>query len=154
MKTTTNLGLVKPELTDVADITAMNDNWDKIDSVLLPFESDKSSDNVDTILNRVLTPMGDRTIKFVSFNANIKGLRTIWFVQINKQAQNHATAIATGINPQEEDDAVNIVKLKRRYYNGEWGEWFNETTPIIYDTTELTPGTSALETGTLYFVYE
>lgn len=29
--TTTNLGLIKPELTDAADITAMNDNWDKID---------------------------------------------------------------------------------------------------------------------------
>lgn len=29
--TTPNLGLVKPELTDMADITAMNANWDKID---------------------------------------------------------------------------------------------------------------------------
>lgn len=33
-KTTPNLGLVKPELTDMADITAMNSNWDKIDAVL------------------------------------------------------------------------------------------------------------------------
>lgn len=32
--TTTNLGLVKPELTDAADITAMNENWDKIDEKL------------------------------------------------------------------------------------------------------------------------
>lgn len=30
--TTTNLGLVKPEMTDAADITAMNGNWDKIDA--------------------------------------------------------------------------------------------------------------------------
>lgn len=30
-KTTTNYGLIKPELTDAADITAMNANWDKID---------------------------------------------------------------------------------------------------------------------------
>lgn len=38
-KTTTNYGLVKPELTDAADITAMNPNWDKIDSELkLRFE--------------------------------------------------------------------------------------------------------------------
>jgi hypothetical protein len=29
--TTTNLGLIKPELTDPADITATNPNWDKID---------------------------------------------------------------------------------------------------------------------------
>lgn len=33
-KTTPNLGLVKPELTDMADITAMNANWDKIDAAI------------------------------------------------------------------------------------------------------------------------
>ena len=33
-KTTTNYGLIKPELTDVADITEMNQNWDKIDELL------------------------------------------------------------------------------------------------------------------------
>ena len=32
--TTTNLGLIKLELTDPADITAMNENWDKIDEEL------------------------------------------------------------------------------------------------------------------------
>lgn len=32
--TTTNLGLIKPELTDAADITAMNENWDKLDQVI------------------------------------------------------------------------------------------------------------------------
>lgn len=32
--TTTNYGLVKPALTDTADITAMNGNWDTIDSEL------------------------------------------------------------------------------------------------------------------------
>lgn len=32
--TTTNYGLVKPDLTDAADITAMNENWNKIDSEL------------------------------------------------------------------------------------------------------------------------
>lgn len=31
---TPNLGLIKPELTDAADITAMNANWDKIDEAL------------------------------------------------------------------------------------------------------------------------
>lgn len=32
--TTTNYSLIKPELTDAADITAMNANWDAIDSEL------------------------------------------------------------------------------------------------------------------------
>jgi hypothetical protein len=31
---TANFGLVKPELTDAADITMMNDNWDKVDKLL------------------------------------------------------------------------------------------------------------------------
>lgn len=31
---TTNLELIKPELTDIADITTFNDNWDKIDKEL------------------------------------------------------------------------------------------------------------------------
>ena len=31
---TPNLNLVKPALTDAADITAMNENWDKIDEKL------------------------------------------------------------------------------------------------------------------------
>ena len=31
---TKNLGLIKPELTDPANITTMNQNWDKIDAVL------------------------------------------------------------------------------------------------------------------------
>lgn len=35
-KTTTNLGLIKPELSDPADITALNENWDKIDTLLVP----------------------------------------------------------------------------------------------------------------------
>jgi len=32
--TTTNFSLVKPDLTDAADITAMNPNWDRIDAEL------------------------------------------------------------------------------------------------------------------------
>lgn len=33
-KTTQNLNLIKPELTDPADITVLNENWDKIDSLI------------------------------------------------------------------------------------------------------------------------
>lgn len=33
-KTTANFSLIKPELTDPADITALNQNWDKIDEEL------------------------------------------------------------------------------------------------------------------------
>lgn len=38
--TTAKLGLIKPELTDPADITATNQNWDKIDDALLNANGD------------------------------------------------------------------------------------------------------------------
>jgi hypothetical protein len=40
--TTKNLGLFKPDLTDAADITAMNENWEKIDEQL----GDLSTDSI------------------------------------------------------------------------------------------------------------
>lgn len=48
--TTQNFGLVKPELSDAADITAMNPNWDTIDT-----ELDKIDGKQDTITG-ALTP--------------------------------------------------------------------------------------------------
>lgn len=48
--TTQNFSLVKPELTDAADITAMNPNWDTIDT-----ELDKIDGKQDTITG-ALTP--------------------------------------------------------------------------------------------------
>ncbi len=32
--TTEKLGLIKPELSDPANITAMNENWDKLDQLI------------------------------------------------------------------------------------------------------------------------
>ena len=37
---TPNLGLIKPELSDPADITALNDNWDIIEAILGVTEAD------------------------------------------------------------------------------------------------------------------
>lgn len=45
---TTNFGLIKPELTDAANITAFNENWDKIDEQLLKAGESGGSDLVQT----------------------------------------------------------------------------------------------------------
>jgi archaellum component FlaC len=42
---TTNYNLIKPDLTDPADITAMNANWDKIDNQLKSLSDDNASNN-------------------------------------------------------------------------------------------------------------
>jgi hypothetical protein len=47
---TTNFGLIKPELTDTADITAFNANWDKIDEQLLKAGESGGSDLIQTEL--------------------------------------------------------------------------------------------------------
>ena len=55
--TTTNYGLVKPALTDPANIEVMNPNWDLIDEKLYTLESATSSEVVKTIT--VLPEMWD-----------------------------------------------------------------------------------------------
>ena len=62
--TTKNYGLVKPELTDTADITAMNENWDKIDEELKktyspenkPSKEDVGLGNVPNVATNNQTP--------------------------------------------------------------------------------------------------
>lgn len=51
---TTNFNLVKPELTDVADITAMNGNWDTIDT-----ELNKISGKQATVTGAATTILSD-----------------------------------------------------------------------------------------------
>lgn len=52
-KTTTNYGLVKPELTDPADITAMNPNWDKIDAELANIINRQKPWDVDNNVGKI-----------------------------------------------------------------------------------------------------
>lgn len=48
-KTTANLNLTKLELTDVADITLLNENWDKLDTKMVELEQtiDEKIGNID-----------------------------------------------------------------------------------------------------------
>ena len=62
--TTTNYRLIKPELTDVADITAMNGNWDTLDSKLKE-ALDKSIDT--SILDNKVNKTGDTLTGGLSF---------------------------------------------------------------------------------------
>ena len=63
--TTTNYGLVKPELTDAADITAMNGNWDTLDAKLKEV-SDKATD--PSILAGKVDKAGDSLTGSLTFN--------------------------------------------------------------------------------------
>lgn len=43
MNTTNQLGLLKPELTDPADITVLNENWDNLDNTLTQYDTKLTS---------------------------------------------------------------------------------------------------------------
>lgn len=68
--TTTNLSLVKPELTDPADITAMNPNWDKIDSEI-PNRVHKNGDS----MTGALTFTNYDSYSALAKNRRINGIR-------------------------------------------------------------------------------
>lgn len=59
--TTTNYGLVKPALTDAADITAMNQNWDAVDTKLKALETADSTatTNLNNLQAQKVSKSGD-----------------------------------------------------------------------------------------------
>lgn len=71
--TTTNYGLIKPELTDAADITAMNENWEKIDRGLKEAsESGSSVEIFNATIGTSWTENEDTGVK--SQNVSINGV--------------------------------------------------------------------------------
>jgi hypothetical protein len=60
---TSNFGLIKPELMDTADITAFNENWDKIDEQLLKAGESGGSDLVQTELGTEIGTGGGSEIE-------------------------------------------------------------------------------------------
>lgn len=78
-KSTKNYSFVKPELTDAADITATNKNWDKVDNELLAI-SNKIDDEVLRLSNKMETQYDDRTKIFKSsYNGRGKQSVTLAF---------------------------------------------------------------------------
>lgn len=57
---TKNLGLVKPELSDAADITATNGNWDKIDGKFNEIDGKLNYDEKLAEINRKLDELDDQ----------------------------------------------------------------------------------------------
>lgn len=63
--TTSNYGFVKPELTDVADITAINPNWDKIDNEL---KSQNDNQVSKVVVGNVITIDNSANLPFVDMH--------------------------------------------------------------------------------------
>ena len=107
---TTNLGLIKPELTDAADITAMNENWDKIDEQL---------SNIDDTIERTLeniTPesIGAHSLRSVavgSVSTHTAGWYKVGSIPINAAYTTYSAMLAIQSNSTR---GVGIMQLTIR----------------------------------------
>lgn len=203
MKTTTNFGFNKPEMTDAADITATNENWDKIDEGLYYTSHAKlltSADNLNTItesghyywnptVDNPNVPFTDEDFpECFSYMRVWSGEDGMCYQELTAMESNYNYRGCIVRRYIQDDDFISEwewvnppMELNRKYrtverYNnhpvyvqlqedgsvhkyyyereGEQDEQEVEITPIIYGTSDLTPGTSRLATGKLYFVYE
>lgn len=203
-KTTTNFGLIKPELTDAADITNTNQNWDIIDDQLkdngdrlddfgdgldalsADMISHKHLSNGFTGVIKKYTLNTPSTIASLSLGAGKSGiaedltpglwvftakhatelsvnyyktidgtslemvfehipLPAILLVEENSVDRISVTDIATGNAAYAtlNSDGNTYTVIKNRNYSN-----------YTYGTDDLKAGTTKLETGKLYFVYE
>ena len=158
--TTTNYGLVKPELTDPADITAINPNWDKIDSELKSLNSatkditpiiygGTGASSVEQARSNLGIP--ETCITIEDWNTATK---TGWYMGNN--AANAPTVTSSGSTYwyfgwviahnsnyvfQEayqftsSSDAISIPKYIRACKEGVWGNWYDVTvqSKVPYD---------------------
>ena len=105
--TTKNYGLVKPELTDAADITAMNENWDKIDEELKktystenkPNKTDVGLGNVPNVSTNDQTPTYTDTTSLQTLTSGEK--LNVAFQKIKCAITNLINHIANKSNPHE-----------------------------------------------------
>ena len=116
---TTNYNLIKPSLTDVADITAMNPNWDTIDGML---GIAKSFQTVDITSGSDLNSFTDTKFYRCKTNAIAATLS-------NSPTTNAFSLI---ILPHTNNGVCQIIteymtsgakQYRRNLHNGTWGAW-------------------------------
>lgn len=182
--TTTNYGLVKPELTDVADITATNENWDLIDAKLKNIETitesggsgltehiaDKTNPhkvtksqvglgNVPNVATNDQTPTYTQATSLstltsgeklsVSMGKIMKAITDLISHLANKSNPHGVTASQVGLG-----NVNNTADSDKPVSTAQQVALDSKAPAYTYGTDDLTAGTSALETGKLYFVYE
>ena len=156
---TENYGFVQPELTDAADITETNVNWDILDYEL----STKQSVLVVT-LDEIDADSG-RYYSDKKYDAIVEAIN-IGFIPVCVFTKNDVPYLLRYVNHNDYNvlfsailETNSVALITAAIPNG---TGFTEITltelakksNISYGTTDLTAGTSYLKTGNLYFVYE
>lgn len=151
-KTTTNFGLIKPELTDPADITQTNQNWDKLDIELAKAQSkDAVIIEYNTIsFDEVYNLINNGTIVYCRKDEHIMSVETcksyiIVFSYIDFKNDFGGTVYRAFLATFPEMDMDTVWEFHAK----ELCEHLYK-----YGTEELVVGESNLQTGYLHFVYE
>lgn len=122
---TTNYGLNKHSSQDFYNVEARNENWDKIDTEL--------KNNVDAVNARVKTSELAAEVKKVAKDGSL-------------------TAADVGADPT--GTATNTVSTHNAAADAHSALFRAKAPAYSFGTADLTAGTSPLESGVLYFVYE
>ena len=151
---TTNLELVKPELTDVADITAMNKNWDKIDEklkdalqgeleVALPISKGGTgktkTDDAFTYLSTRASVGSNNPVN--ADTLTVSGIHQVYFEGSTYKAEDYNFPYSYGVlvvnssNPYVGQLFYSVSANKLWYRtrattSSPWGEWYG-----VYDTS-------------------
>ena len=144
---TTNLGLIKPELTDAADITAMNENWDKIDTELVAKVPQVAYyEDAEIEADTILEPF--RIIHMVNTNTQLKRVLGASYAYLFTFC--YEKAITTKNRIQFAMAYTNNSMATRQYYNGVWSEWRK-----IYNSNDIVPiangGTGSSKRNNAYY---
>jgi hypothetical protein len=152
--TTSNLKLLKPELTDSADITAYNENWDKIDQEF----GNKVSKNGDTIKGNLKI---EGAVSVERSDSN-RQARTVVHNNAEKEVDfqnygddNNYISLRVGTETKGVGDALKVTQMN----GGSFSSYTllhtgNKEKIFTSGTEDLVSGSSSLGTGQLYFVYE
>lgn len=71
MKTTTNYAFKKRELTDVADITATEDNWDGVDAKLKALADANAAHLAEGVQHKIVDPVTGAKFKWGIANGQL-----------------------------------------------------------------------------------
>lgn len=179
---TTNFNLVKPELTDVADITAMNPNWDTIDTELnkisgkQPTITGGASSITTTNLTASKALVSDASGKVAVSAVTDAELGYLSGVGSNVQTQlngkqetitggastitsnNLTTNRAMVSNASGKVSTSSVTSTELGYLSGVTSsvqtQLNNKQGSFTISNTDLTPGTSPLTSGQFYAYYE
>ena len=154
-KQTSNFGFTKPETNEFYDVSVQNENWNKVDEQMIPciakYYPVTSEKSVDTLTDPFALIAVTKDLNAELFNIVGGTFAWVWTnFYVAATANNRRMQIAMSYNTIHHKMAFRIYGA-----NG-WLEWKELTTTdmFTYGTTDLTPGTSNLETGKFYFVYE